>query len=110
MDEAITLADHTARTSGRHPATPASTTDLSPELPKDASLRAGAAPQPQIQIVAPPPVAPVSLRPDLDSTLRGSDAPMLPARRSGMPAWLVVVIALLCIALGFAGGILVGKF
>jgi serine/threonine-protein kinase len=110
MDEAITAADHAARTSGRHPATPASTTDLSPELPHGVSLRSGAAPAPQIQIVDPPPAPAPSLRPDLDSTLRGSDAPMLPARRSGMPAWGVVVIALVCIALGFAGGILVGKF
>jgi serine/threonine-protein kinase len=109
MDEAITVADHAARTSGGLPAAPASTTDLSPELPQGVSLRSGVPQAPQVQIVAPAPPPAVSLRPDLLSTLRGSDAPILPAARSGMSAWVVVVIALVCVALGFVAGIVVGK-
>jgi serine/threonine-protein kinase len=109
MDDAITQADHAARTSGGHPLAPASTTDLSPELPSGASMRSGPPQTPQVQIVAPPPPPPPSPRPDLEVTLRGSDAPMLPVPRSGMAAWVVVVIALVCVALGFVAGMVVGK-
>jgi serine/threonine-protein kinase len=110
MDEAITAADHAARATGGHPAAPASTTDMSPELPKGVSLRSGAPPQtPQIQIVAPAPAPASPLRPELQTTLRASDTPMLPATRSGVAAWAVVVIALACVALGFVAGLLVGR-
>jgi serine/threonine-protein kinase len=109
MDDAIMLADHAARTSGGHPLAPASTTDLSPELPSNASMRSGPPQTPRVEIVAPPAPPPPSPRPDLEVTLRGSDAPMLPARRSGMAAWIVVVIALVCVALGFVAGLVVGK-
>ncbi len=109
MDEAITKADQVARISGPMAAAPASTTDLSPELPKGMSLRSGIPQSPRIEIVAPPPPPEPSYRPDLQSTLRGSDAPMLPAAKSGVAAWVVVVVALACVALGFVAGFVVGR-
>jgi eukaryotic-like serine/threonine-protein kinase len=107
MDEAVATVERTVRSGGALGG-PASTTDMSPELPQGVSLGAGS---PQIQIVAAPPIAP--RRPvralDLDQTLRASDAPIVTAPGAGVRAWIVVVVAFVCLAIGLAAGLLVGR-
>ncbi len=97
MEHALTATERAAAVA------PVSTTDLSPELPHGIAVSGQA---PQIRVVAPsrppssPPFAP-------DTTLRASDVPVVV--RSGVAPWLVAVVALLCLALGFAAGFVVGR-
>jgi serine/threonine-protein kinase len=102
MDDAVVATDRAARAVGALAAPPASTTDLSPELPINFSLGGGA---PQIQIVSPTPVAPPPMKgPDLSSTLRASDAPVIAVQKSGVPVWVLLVAIIVCAAGGFGAG------
>jgi len=108
MSEAVATVERAVRAGGVVGGAPASTTDMSPELPKGVSLRAA---PPQVQIVTSPSVAPrKSVRaPDLDQTLRASDAPFVSLPAAGVRAWIVVVVAIVCLAIGFAAGFAVGQ-
>ena len=107
MSEAVATVERSLRSRGVG-GSPTSTTDMSPELPKGMSPRAGS---PQVQIVTQPPVAPrTSVRaPDLDQTLRASDAPFVSLPAAGVRPWMVVVVAIVCLTIGFAVGFAVGQ-
>jgi len=109
MERAMTTTDHAARASGAAPSQPASTTDMSPELPKGISAHAPAMP-PQVQVVAPAqvPVNP-SARPPSDSTLKAGEIPMLAGPSVRVPLWVVIVVALLCLGVGFGAGFIAGR-
>jgi len=109
MERAMTTTDHAARASGASPSQPASTTDMSPELPKGISGHAQAMP-PQVQVVAPTPAQPSpSARPPSDSTLKAGEMPMLAGPGVRVALWVVIVVALLCLGVGFGAGFIVGR-
>ena len=105
MDDAIAATEHAARAAAGIGGAPLSTTDMSPELPINISLGSGA---PQVQIVAPAPVSPAlqNWAGDFGSTLRASDAPVVPVRKGGVPVWLFLFAILFFAALGFGAGFL----
>jgi serine/threonine-protein kinase len=111
MERVMTSTDHAARTLGNPATAPASTTDMSPELPKGISAHGPAAmPQVQVQVVAPPAPAPFPpARPPSDSTLKAGEMPMLAGPGMRVPLWAVFIIALLCLGIGFAAGFVVSR-
>ncbi len=98
MERAMTAIERAAA------AAPVSTTDLSPELPLGVAVSAA---PPQIHVVAPlrasstPPFAP-------GTTLKASEMPVL--MRTGAAHWLLALVALACVALGFVAGFVVGRW
>jgi serine/threonine-protein kinase len=108
MERAMTSTDHAARTSGAPITAPASTTDMSPELPKGISVQ-GPIAAPQVHIVAPMPAPVMPARPPSDSTLKAGELPMLEAPGIRVALWVLFVVAFLCLGLGFAAGFIAAK-
>jgi serine/threonine-protein kinase len=81
-----------------------SATDMSPQLapfvPRTTS-------EPQVEILRVPPKPPASSAPPANgSTLREGQAPMIVARTQGAPWWIVILVAVACLGLGFLAGFL----
>jgi len=109
MERAMTTTDHVARASGSSVTAPASTTDMSPELPKGMSAHTGPMP-PQVQVLTPVPPAPgPSVRPPSDSTLKAGEMPMLAGPGVRVAVWVLIVVGLLCLGVGFGAGLIVGR-
>jgi serine/threonine-protein kinase len=111
MERVMTSTDHAARTSGTPATAPASTTDMSPELPKGISAHGPAAlPQVQVQVIAPPQPAPSPPgRPPSDSTLKAGEMPMLEGPGLRVPLWVLIVVAIFCLGVGFGAGFVVSR-
>jgi len=109
MERVMTTTDHAARASGSTATAPASTTDMSPELPKGISAH-GTPLLPQVQVVAPQPASPgPSARPPSDSTLKAGEMPMLAGPGVRVALWVVIAVAILCLGLGFGAGLIAGR-
>jgi hypothetical protein len=81
-----------------------SATDMSPQLapfvPRTSS-------EPQVEVLRSPPKPPASGAPPANgSTLREGQAPMIVARTQGAPWWVVILVAVACLGLGFLAGFL----
>jgi serine/threonine-protein kinase len=84
-----------------------SVTDMSPQLAQ-AVARSGAHAQVEVlRSSARPP--PSDGSPPNDSTLRAGQVPMLAARGTRVPIWIVVVVAAVCLMAGFLAGFLVAQ-
>jgi serine/threonine-protein kinase len=110
MEAAMTSTDHAARASGAPVTAPASTTDMSPELPKGIASHVTAPPQVQVQVIAPPSAPARELPgPTSDGTLKAGEMPMLAAPGTQVALWVLFVVALLSLGAGFAVGFVVAK-
>ena len=83
-----------------------SVTDMSPQLAQVVA-RSGA--QAQVEVLRTPVRPPPSDgTPSSGSTLRAGQVPMLPPQGASVPAWIVVLVALVCLAAGFLLGFIAG--
>ena len=84
-----------------------SVTDMSPQLAQVVA-RSGA--HAQVEVLRTPvrPPAEASAPPS-NSTLRAGQVPMLPPHGARVPMWILVVVAVICLAAGFLAGFVTGR-
>lgn len=88
-----------------------SATDMSPQLAPAVAVGrpSGHAQVEVVRTPRPPPPPPPEGLPATDSTLRAGQVPVILPKGTRVPLWVVVVVAILCLAVGFVAGYFVAQ-